>query len=221
MWKHIVVLLWICGLAVVLSAPILDAGGDPITIGVLHFEGFAYAPMMRHSYAIALQEINAAGGINGRPLRLVFADDRGRPEAGQSAVRKLVHESGAVMLVGGYSSSNTLDMARMAEKLDTPLLICTAADDRISQRGLKNVYRLNPPAGEYSEGLEKFFRRQINPGSIGILFLRRLRATKQHSHTGDAVRSGSKRRYLADRHRQWEVQAAAGLGTGATLTGRG
>ena len=74
------------------------------------------------------------------------------------------------MLVGAYQSSNTIFMARIADKLDRPLLVCTAADDRITQRKWKNVYRLNPPAKGYTNGLEDFFLNKIKPKSMAIVY---------------------------------------------------
>jgi branched-chain amino acid transport system substrate-binding protein len=100
----------------------------------------------------------------------VYANDQGKPKPGEKAIRDLVEKSGAVMLVGGYQSSNTLFMARMAEKLDRPFLVCTAADDRITQRKWKNVYRLNPPAMGYTNGLEDFFLNKIKPKSMAIVY---------------------------------------------------
>jgi branched-chain amino acid transport system substrate-binding protein len=74
------------------------------------------------------------------------------------------------MLVGAYQSSNAIYMASIADKLDRPLLVCTAADDRITQRKLKNVYRLNPPAKGYTNGLEDFFLNKIRPKSMAIVY---------------------------------------------------
>jgi branched-chain amino acid transport system substrate-binding protein len=82
----------------------------------------------------------------------------------------LVKKDGATMLVGAYQSSNTVYMARIAEKMNRPLLICTAADDRITQRKWSNVYRLNPPAGEYAKGLEEFLLKRIKPKSMAIVY---------------------------------------------------
>lgn len=74
------------------------------------------------------------------------------------------------MLVGGYQSSNTLYMARMADKLDRPFLICTAADDRITQRKWRNVFRLNSPASEYTKGLEDIMLNIVRPKSMAIVY---------------------------------------------------
>ncbi|MGB5994781.1 MAG: ABC transporter substrate-binding protein [Candidatus Deferrimicrobiaceae bacterium] len=146
------------------------ADATPIVIGVPQYEKFSFAAMMKEAFELAREKINKEGGIKGRPVKLVYADDQGKPEAGENAVRDLVSKQGAVMLVGGYSSSNSVYMAGMAEKLDRPFLISTAADDRITQRKWKNVYRLNPPASGYTQGLEEFFLNTIKPESIAIVY---------------------------------------------------
>jgi branched-chain amino acid transport system substrate-binding protein len=143
---------------------------EPIIVGVPHSEAYTYANMMKNSFEMALETINKQGGIKGRPLKLVYANDEGKQKPGEKAVVDLVEKNGAVMLVGAYQSSNALFMARMAEKLDRPLLVCTAADDRITQRKWKNVYRLNPPAQGYTSGLEDFFLNKIKPKSMAIVY---------------------------------------------------
>jgi len=143
---------------------------EPLVIGIPHSEAYPYAAMMKNSFEMALEVINKEGGIKGQPLKLVYANDQGKPKPGEKAVTELVEKAGAVMLVGAYQSSNTIHMARIADKLDKPLLVCTAADDRITQRQWKNVYRLNPPAKGYTEGLESFFLSKIKPKSMAIVY---------------------------------------------------
>ncbi len=157
-------------IAAILAAPFAVTASEPIIIGIPHSEAYTYANMMKNSLEMALEMINKQGGVKGRPLKLVYANDQGKPKPGEKAIIDLVEKNGAVMLVGGYQSSNTLFMARMAEKLDRPFLVCTAADDRITQRKLKNVYRLNPPAQGYTTGLEDFFLNKIKPKSMAIVY---------------------------------------------------
>jgi branched-chain amino acid transport system substrate-binding protein len=143
---------------------------EPVVVGILHREDFAYAEMMKNAFEMALVEINAAGGIKGRPLHVTYSDDQGDPKAGEQAVKTLVQEKKAVMIVGGYSSSNTLQMAYTANRLDKPFLVTTAADDRITQHDLENIYRLNPPASEYTKGLEEFLLDRVMPKSMSIVY---------------------------------------------------
>lgn len=146
------------------------AAPKPIAIGVLHSEAFPWATMMKNSFEMALEVINKEGGIKGRPLKLIYVDDRGKREAGEDAVKKLAGKSEVVMLVGGYASSNTIYTAGLADKLDIPFLITTAADDRITQRKWRNVYRMNPPAQMYTKGVEDLLLKRIKPASMAIVY---------------------------------------------------
>lgn len=143
---------------------------EPVVVGVLHSEKFPYAAMMKNSFEMALEVINKEGGIKGRPLKLVYGNDQGERKPGEKIVKELVKKTGVIMLVGAYHSSNTVYMARVADKLDTPFLVCTASDDRITQRKWRNVYRLNPPASKYAKGLEDFLLKKIKPKSMAIVY---------------------------------------------------
>jgi branched-chain amino acid transport system substrate-binding protein len=153
-----------------LITPLTGKAAEPLIIGVPHSEKYTYATMMKNSFEMALEAINREGGIKGQPLKLVYANDQGKQKPGEKAIEELVNNAGAVMLVGAYQSSNTIHMARIADKLDRPLLVCTAADDRITQRKWRNVYRLNPPAKGYTNGLEDFFLNKIKPKSMAIVY---------------------------------------------------
>ena len=150
--------------------PQSSKASEPLIIGVLHSESFPYAAMMKNSFEMALEVINKEGGIKGRPLKLVYANDQGKRKPGEKAVKDLIKKTRAIILVGGYHSSNAIYTARVANKLDIPFLICTAADDRITQRKWRNVYRLNAPASEYAKGLEDLLLKKINPKSIAIVY---------------------------------------------------
>jgi branched-chain amino acid transport system substrate-binding protein len=75
-----------------------------------------------------------------------------------------------MMLVGGYASDPTYQMAKLAENKDLPFLICTASADKITQKGWRNIYRMNPPISEYTKGLENFLVNRIKPQSVAIIY---------------------------------------------------
>jgi branched-chain amino acid transport system substrate-binding protein len=153
--------------------PLSAHGFDPIVIGVplpLSGKQMKDGQMMKDSFEMAKKFINKSKGINGRSLRLVYADDQGEKTTGQRAVRNLVNNSKAVMLVGGHTSAVTYAMAKTADKLDLPFLVCTAASDRITRKRWKNIYRLNPPVSEYTKGLEDFWIKNIKPKSLSIFY---------------------------------------------------
>ncbi|MEJ2156017.1 MAG: ABC transporter substrate-binding protein [Desulfobacteraceae bacterium] len=142
----------------------------PITIGILENRNYAYADMMRKSFDLAQDAVNRQGGINGRILILAYADGGGEKRQGVQAVEHLVRSKKVVMLAGGYSSTNALAMAQRADDLDIPFLVSTAADDRITRRHRKNIFRLNPPAGEYARGLEGLLKQKLRPRTMAIIY---------------------------------------------------
>ncbi len=158
---------------VIISASHPAFASESIIIGVplpLSGKQMEDGRMMKSSFEIAEDTINKQGGVNGRPLKLVYADDQGKESIGEQIVTDLVANSKAVMLVGGHTSAPTYAMAKVANALDVPFLVCTAAADRITQKRWKNIYRLNPPISEYTKGLEDFWMKNFKPKSMSIIF---------------------------------------------------
>ena len=129
----------------------------------------SFGEMQQQSFALALEEINEAGGVRGKPLEFVIEDDRGSPEAGAAAATKLIDEDGVVMLGGGYSSAVTLRVAEVAQDRQTPFLINTGAADSITERGWDHVFRLNPPSSEYVTSAVSFLAEVVKPRSVAII----------------------------------------------------
>ena len=99
------------------SKPAADAegeGGDavePIKFGVSYFGTGSNAEngeVAKISLEIALDEINAAGGINGRPVELVFMDVKGDTKESTEVARKFVEDESIVAVIAGDSSSGCM-----------------------------------------------------------------------------------------------------------------
>ena len=152
------IILFVAAVGMVLPTSVGAASEEPVIIGVpLPLTGNLqeFGIMMKNSFEMAQTSVNDAGGINGRPVNIVFADDEGQVASVQPAFDKLIAAK-PVMLVGGYASDPTYEMAKLAQKKDLPFLICTASADKITQKGWKNIYRLNPPISEYTKGAGGF-----------------------------------------------------------------
>ncbi len=99
------------------NGPIVIGAVIPLTGGLAKF-----GEMQKHSYDLALEEINQAGGVKGKKLELLIEDDTGRPEVGRSAVEKLISKDNIVVLTGGYSSSVTYAIAAWRKISKCPML---------------------------------------------------------------------------------------------------
>lgn len=122
------------------------------------------------SFDLALKEINAAGGINGKKLEFLFEDDTGRPEVARSAAEKLINKDKVLMLGGGYGSSETFAIAGVAQQNRIPFLVNTGSDDKITEQGWEYIFRLNPPVSEYPKALETFLTEVVQPKTAAILY---------------------------------------------------
>jgi len=122
------------------------------------------------SFDLALEEINAAGGINGKKLELVMEDDTGRPEVGRSVVEKLITKDKVIMIGGGYSSSVTYAVAGVCQQNQMPFLVNTGSADKITTSGWDYIYRLNPPVSKYADSIETLLAAKVKPKTAAILY---------------------------------------------------
>lgn len=147
--------------------------GDALQVGIilpLSGDQAKFGEIEKKSFDMALEEINAAGGINGKKLAFLYEDDTGKPDVGRSAAEKLITKDKVLMLSGGYSSSVTKAVAGVAQQNKLPFLICTGSADDITEQGWDYVFRLNPPASEYPRSVETFLTQIVQPKSVAILY---------------------------------------------------
>jgi branched-chain amino acid transport system substrate-binding protein len=79
--------------------------------------------------------VNAAGGILGRPIRIVIEDDQGRPEEAQTVVTKLITSDRVVAILGEVASSRTLAAAPVAQANGIPLITPSSTNPAVTEVG--------------------------------------------------------------------------------------
>jgi len=109
------------------------------------------------SFEMALDEINAAGGINGSLLEFLIEDTTGKPDVGRSAAEKLISQDKVVMLGGGYSSSVTAAVAGLAINKGFPFLVNTGSADNITEP------TAHTPSGRQADKLAKEIGKEEDP----------------------------------------------------------
>src|SRR6266481_1696594 len=101
-------------------------GGDTIKIGVitsLTGSQAAFGGAHKNGYSIALDEINAKGGVLGKKIELDFYDDQGKPDQAVHGVAKLVDQDRVPLVLGSYSSESTKAIVPAVTQRETPLII--------------------------------------------------------------------------------------------------
>ncbi|MBI4599397.1 ABC transporter substrate-binding protein [Candidatus Uhrbacteria bacterium] len=90
----------------------------PIKVGFLHpltGDAASYGEAMRNTARLAVEEINAVGGVNGRPLELVMEDGKCNGKDAANAMQKLVNVDQVKIVLGGFCSSESLAAVPIAE----------------------------------------------------------------------------------------------------------
>jgi branched-chain amino acid transport system substrate-binding protein len=161
-------------LAVGLSLAGTTFGAEgPIKVGIvlpLTGEQAQFGEIERNSFQMAVEEINKAGGVNGRTIELLIEDDTGKPDVGRSAVEKLISRDQVPVLTGGYSSSVTYAVCAVAQQRKVPFLVTTGSADKITEQGWNYVFRICPPVSEYPKAVNSFLEAVVKPKTVAILY---------------------------------------------------
>ena len=121
------------------------AQGAPIKLGFqLHRTGIgaAYGHWYERSATAALKVVNDAGGINGRPVEIIFEDDATDPARGAEVVDKFVNQHGCDVVFGPLFSHVVIGTAPRAGELKVPYLVCSEGYHVAS--GMLNRWTLQP-----------------------------------------------------------------------------
>ncbi len=107
------------------------AQGAPIPLGVLVPLTGAFAvygqPMAKVARAV-IDEVNAAGGVNGRQIALTVEDDGSNPDGSVRGARKLIEVDRVVAIMGTYASAGTMAVAPLCWESKTFLATISGAD---------------------------------------------------------------------------------------------
>ncbi|HET7318508.1 MAG TPA: ABC transporter substrate-binding protein, partial [Nitrospirota bacterium] len=128
-----------------------------------------FGEIMKRSYEMAAEEINAKGGVKGKKIVLSFEDSSGKPETARAIVEKLIDSKKQPIVVGEYTSACAKAVAAVAEERKTPYLVVASADDDITQKNYKYVFRQNQVNAHYGDAVVSFLKEVVKPKTIAIL----------------------------------------------------
>lgn len=143
---------------------------------------------------LALDEINGAGGVNGRKIRVISEDDQSKAEEAANAVTKLISQDNVIAIIGEVASSSSLAAAPICQANKVPMITPSSTNPKVTevgdyifrmcfidpyqgeamanflskQAGMKKAAILIDNKSDYSTGLAAFFERTFlaNGGQI-------------------------------------------------------
>ena len=152
------------------EAQTADTTGD-IPVGVfaaLTGDQAAFGTATVQGVRLAADEINAAGGVLGRKIRLIVEDDQGRPEEAASVVSKLITGNDVIVLIGENSSAQSLAAAPAAQANGVPMISPSSTNPAVTEKGeyIFLVCFTDPYQGK---ALASFVRNELKLDSAAIL----------------------------------------------------
>lgn len=174
-------------LALAALLPFALGAGEPIPVGqVASLTGnrASYGTSCDKGIRLALEEINAAGGVLGSPIKLITEDDQSKSGQPAAAAKKLISGDKVVVLLGEFASSASLEMAPVAQAAHVPMISPGSTNPGVTQAGdhvfrvcfidpfqgtvmakfalenlkAKRVAILRDESSDYSQGLSKYFK---------------------------------------------------------------
>ncbi len=124
---------FICALVFCSSSMVMAA--DPVKPGFLYvYSGRAaiFGNVSEQGARLAIEEINASGGILGRQVVGIFRDTRAKPDVGEAEARKLVVEDKVNAVIGVISSAVVISVSRVMNELRAPFIITNAVNPKVT-----------------------------------------------------------------------------------------
>ena len=170
------------------SQPRSTATGTPIVIGEYgSTTGLTstFGLSTDHGIEMAVDAINASGGINGHPLKVDLKDDEGKPDEALSVVRLLISQDNVTAILGEVASKSSIAAAPECNSKMVPMISPSSTNVKVTQVGpyifracfidpfqgtaaakfvmndlhLKNVAIMTDAANDYSTGLTSAFEK--------------------------------------------------------------
>jgi branched-chain amino acid transport system substrate-binding protein len=149
------------------------AAADTIKIGVfgpMTGDAAATGASERQSVDLAVNEKNAAGGIRGKQIEVVYGDDAGKPEEAVNVAKRLTERDNVVIMIGSISSPASLAASQVAAQSETAQIVVSGTAQKITTQGNKWVFRSPVPDTKLAADLASFINEKF-PNIKKVAFL--------------------------------------------------
>jgi branched-chain amino acid transport system substrate-binding protein len=149
------------------------AAQEPIRFGApLALTGpvSSFGTQDKRALDIAIEEINKAGGVNGRPLEPVYVDTGGKPDTARSSVERLSQRSDILFIWGSSTSAEGIVIAQVANRNNIVFFTHVAAAPDLTAKGWDWVFRQNPMTIEYNLAMQDFLLKAVKPKSMFTIY---------------------------------------------------
>lgn len=149
-------------------------GKETVTLGVvgpLTGNAAASGQVQANAVEMAVEEINAAGGVDGKyMIKLVKEDDEGVPAKSVTVTQKLVNQNNIDVLIGALNSSCTLADMEITEANKIPQITPCSSAQSIVEQGNEFIFRTTATDTTHIKTLLQYFRDKIKGKKVAVLY---------------------------------------------------
>lgn len=156
-----------------LSAATLHAAEDTGPIKIGHYASLtgkdaAFGVATRKGVLLALEEINAKGGVLGRQLEYLVEDIQSKQGESSTAVKKLISRDKVVAAIGANASANSLEAAPICQMNKIPMMAISSTNPKVTEIGdyIFRICFIDPFQGAV---LAKFARTSLKAQRVALL----------------------------------------------------
>ena len=123
-----------------------------------------FGDKFKKAYAMAVEEINAAGGVNGKKIEVILEDHQAKNALAATVAEKLITQEQVLVMTGGRASGQAMEIASVCQRMKTPYLVDHPSADMITAKGFEYVFRNNPTGSIYPQAFSAFVSEM--PGAM-------------------------------------------------------
>lgn len=154
----------LCFAAFALAAAVQAAPAQTIKIGVfgpMTGDAAAMGTSEKEAVELAVKEKNDAGGIRGKKIEVIYADDAGKPEEAVNVAKRLISRDDVLITIGSISSPASLAASQVSRQSETPQIVVAGTAQRITTQGNKWVFRSPVPDTKLVADLADFIHEKF------------------------------------------------------------
>lgn len=169
---------WLVGIVVVILVVIVISRGSSTTnsgpikvgfVGPLTGDTSSLGQASKSAVEIAVDEINQAGGINGRQMQVIYEDGKCLAASGLSAGQKLVSYDKVTAIIGGLCTSETAAFVKIASDAKVPVISYCSSAPSLSQSG-PYFFRTYPSDSYQGKFVAEYAYNTLNARNVAVLY---------------------------------------------------
>lgn len=145
---------------------------DVVKIGAafpLTGDGAIFGISQRNAAQLAIDELNKAGGLNGKRIIMLVEDDMALPREAVSAAQKLSLDREVLAVIGHPYSSCAIPASKVYNENNVVFLTTTATNPVLTNQGFRNVFRFAPTDDMQGFSIADFIFSKLEFSSIALL----------------------------------------------------